>query len=214
VLRLLARGHDIKSIAGELGISVAAANERLRSARQRLGVSSSREAARTLAAKEGHPTLSVDRKKGVAIATIESQPDRPVLIWIGVIMGVAVAMTIALMALFGSHAGHANAPRVVRTSPSVGAVVPPGALKLSVTFDRPMQTGSYSFVQKDAGTYPDCANNMPKQSADGRTMTLACTVAPDHQYEVWFNSPPYMNFKDAHGTPATPFQLKFRTKSK
>jgi len=44
-LRLLLSGHDAKSIARELGLSVHTVNERLRDARRRLHVSSSREAA-------------------------------------------------------------------------------------------------------------------------------------------------------------------------
>src|SRR4051812_40510864 len=52
VLRLLARGHDAKSIACTLEISVHAVNERLRETRRKLGVSSSREAARMLLARE------------------------------------------------------------------------------------------------------------------------------------------------------------------
>jgi TonB family protein len=51
-LRLLARGHEAKSIASALGISVHTVNERLRAARRKLGVSSSREAARLLLAHE------------------------------------------------------------------------------------------------------------------------------------------------------------------
>jgi len=58
VLRLLLAGHDAKSAARSLGISVHAVNERLREARRKLGVSSSREAARILAAHK-HPNSSV-----------------------------------------------------------------------------------------------------------------------------------------------------------
>ncbi|MCW1401538.1 DUF4019 domain-containing protein [Novosphingobium sp. MW5] len=47
-LRLLLGGHDAKSSARELGLSVHTINERLRDARRKLGVSSSREAARRL----------------------------------------------------------------------------------------------------------------------------------------------------------------------
>lgn len=54
-LRLLVRGHDAKSSARELGLSVHTINERLRDARRRLGVTSSREAARQLLAEEGTP---------------------------------------------------------------------------------------------------------------------------------------------------------------
>lgn len=52
-LRLIVRGHDAKSIAGNLGLSVHTINERLRDARRKMAVSSSREAARLLLDKEG-----------------------------------------------------------------------------------------------------------------------------------------------------------------
>lgn len=41
-LRLLLVGHDAKSIANTLGLSVHTINDRLRDARRKLGVSSSR----------------------------------------------------------------------------------------------------------------------------------------------------------------------------
>lgn len=52
-LRLLLEGHDAKSSAGELDLSVHTINDRLRNARRKLGVSSSREAARILGDAEG-----------------------------------------------------------------------------------------------------------------------------------------------------------------
>lgn len=77
-----------------------------------------------------------------------------------------------------------------------------------------MLPGNYSFVQKDPATYPDCVPGAPAQSADGRTFTLECKVQPGREYEVWFNSEPYMNFKGVTGIPAVPFQLKFRTEDR
>lgn len=53
VLRLLVRGHDAKSVARALDTSVHTINERLRVARRKLAVSSSREAARVLLEAEG-----------------------------------------------------------------------------------------------------------------------------------------------------------------
>lgn len=47
-LRLIVSGHDAKSIARELNLSVHTINERLREARRKMAVSSSREAARLL----------------------------------------------------------------------------------------------------------------------------------------------------------------------
>ncbi len=52
-LRLLFVGHDAKSSAAQLGISVHTVNDRLRHARRKLRVSSSREAARMLGEAEG-----------------------------------------------------------------------------------------------------------------------------------------------------------------
>ena len=52
-LRLLLRGHDAKSSARELDLSVHTINERLRAARRKLDVTSSKEAARLLLAAEG-----------------------------------------------------------------------------------------------------------------------------------------------------------------
>jgi len=65
-LRLLLGGHDAKSSARELGLSVHTVNERLRDARRKLGVSSSREAARRLAEAEGRtPKSAGDKSFGV-----------------------------------------------------------------------------------------------------------------------------------------------------
>ncbi|PZO89435.1 MAG: LuxR family transcriptional regulator [Sphingomonas sanxanigenens] len=68
-LRLIVRGHDAKSTARSLGLSVHTINERLRDARRKMAVSSSREAARLLLAAEGGaepaaPDLLGDRGLG------------------------------------------------------------------------------------------------------------------------------------------------------
>ena len=52
-LRLMVRGHDAKSMARELSLSVHTINDRLRAARRKLGVTSSKEAARKLFAING-----------------------------------------------------------------------------------------------------------------------------------------------------------------
>jgi DNA-binding CsgD family transcriptional regulator len=65
-LRLLLEGHDAKSNASNLGISVHTVNERLRTARRKLGVSSSREAARILARPDqGNHNFLVGKQIGV-----------------------------------------------------------------------------------------------------------------------------------------------------
>jgi DNA-binding CsgD family transcriptional regulator len=66
-LRLIVRGHDAKSAARALGLSVHTINERLRDCRRKLSVSSSREAARLLLAAEGGtPELLGDMALGDA----------------------------------------------------------------------------------------------------------------------------------------------------
>ncbi len=77
-LRLIAHGHDAKSSARSLGLSVHTINERLREARRKMAVSSSREAARLLLQTEGNgalppsgaaaPQLSVPNEIGEAFA--------------------------------------------------------------------------------------------------------------------------------------------------
>jgi DNA-binding CsgD family transcriptional regulator len=69
-LRLIVRGHDAKSTARHLGLSVHTVNERLRDARRKLGVSSSREAARLLLDWEGGPPEKVG-DKGIGEAAAE-----------------------------------------------------------------------------------------------------------------------------------------------
>lgn len=129
-------------------------------------------------------------------------------------ISVATTVTILTAAHFGSvpAAKPVDAPRVVSTRPAEGMVVPAGPVILTVTFDRPMRQGSYSFVYASPDTYPECGNNVPVQSADGRSFTLACSVWSGKSYEVLFNSPDYKNFMSEDGVPATPYRLKFRTK--
>ncbi len=78
-LRLIVRGHDAKSVAVTLGLSVHTINERLRDARRKLMVSSSREAARMLLAAEGTPENLGDMRTGDdargAANDVEPAPD-------------------------------------------------------------------------------------------------------------------------------------------
>lgn len=71
LLILLGQGHTAKSIATLKGLSVAAVNERFRSARRKTGLASSREVARLLVAQENR-----DDFIGLAKPTI-SPPDLP-----------------------------------------------------------------------------------------------------------------------------------------
>ena len=78
VLRLIARGHDAKSMARHLGLSVHTINERLRFARRKMGVTSSREAARVLQGQEEtHPQSFGPKPLGVGSPATAATGNEP-----------------------------------------------------------------------------------------------------------------------------------------
>ena len=99
----------------------------------------------------------------------------------------------------------ASAPRVMRTVPADGAEIAPGSFTVEITFDRPMLPQAYSLVRTDEGLYPECPSP-PRLSADGRTYSVECVARRPGKYVMYFNRPPYMNFRDARtqvsGEPA------------
>lgn len=116
-LRLLVDGHDAKSMARHLGLSVHTVNERLRDARRKMAVSSSREAARKLRAIEQRgPEYRGDRLSGDAFAVADrDESAAPVdasrmvrrIGW--VFGGIVMSLSLALFAL-ASWSGPMDAP--------------------------------------------------------------------------------------------------------
>ena len=221
VLRLLLNGHDAKSAARQLCISVHTVNEHLREARRSLGVSSSREAARLLReAEDGTPDHVRPKALGVVersgkLSWLSVATPNGWMVYAGVALVIVLAAAVVALSFGkgGAASGPVDAPpKVVATNPSDGAAIAPGPFVLAVTFDRPMLDGDYSFVQVSPETYPNCEPR-PQLSADARTFTLPCTARAGQSYEVWFNRPPYMNFKSPSGMSAQPYQLRFRAKS-
>lgn len=213
VLRLLACGHTAKSAATALGLTEGAVNERLREARRKTGVGSSRELARHVAASQE----IWDEKIGMATAAPPAQSDGRTLIprarWPLILGGLAMTViasavgALAALALAGHSAPPAGPPRVVETYPAPGAVVPAGALTLKVVFDQPMRA-SWSFVNRDAATTPAC-DGRPVQSADRKSFTMTCRVEAGRAYWIGFNSGNHRNFATPEGVPATPAGLAF-----
>jgi DNA-binding CsgD family transcriptional regulator len=110
-LRLLLRGHDAKSSARVLGLSVHTVNERLRDARRKLGTTSSREAARRLLEAESEAPESLrdkplgDAPEPTPMAGMAASATRRT-VWFGfgprpaaILIGVT-AMSLVLAALF------------------------------------------------------------------------------------------------------------------
>lgn len=76
MLLLLGRGHTAKTIAMMKDVSVAAVNERFRSARRKTGMGSSREIARLLVAQENRDDL-IDLGATSSLASNLLRPDAP-----------------------------------------------------------------------------------------------------------------------------------------
>lgn len=128
-LRLLLGGHDAKSIARDLDLSVHTVNDRLREARRKLGVSSSREAARLLGrAEQADPNFSVAKNFGVASAAFGGQPnERPGkrenagldLTWLG--GGMLVLSLIVAAVMLVSRGGEPPLILSASTNPAPGS---------------------------------------------------------------------------------------------
>jgi DNA-binding CsgD family transcriptional regulator len=135
-LRLIVRGHDAKSIARELNLSVHTINERLRDARRKLAVSSSREAARMLLEVEGDASLPTpdyvgDKRIGedrpepmrdespTPIVGVETGIRRPRII-IGAIL---MTLALSLLALGGLTHMASTPPQTATTTATDPAVV-------------------------------------------------------------------------------------------
>ncbi|MGL3823426.1 helix-turn-helix domain-containing protein [Sphingopyxis sp. R3-92] len=116
-LRLLVQGYDAKSMARHLGRSVHTINERLRDARRKMAVSSSREAARQLREIEYPnpeflgPTPLGDAEAAIGMKELQAPAPAPRLLrrygWI--VGGVFMSFSLALLAL-SSLSGTGQAP--------------------------------------------------------------------------------------------------------
>lgn len=128
-LRLLLVGHDAKSMARHLDLSVHTINERLRDARRKLAVSTSKEAARILRQAEGAvpENLGDDQIGDAATGPVDQQAGEPRArstakprnAW--AIGGLAmIAFSVALLALLGSSETTQTPaqPREAAASPS------------------------------------------------------------------------------------------------
>ncbi|MGH6651839.1 MAG: DUF4019 domain-containing protein [Sphingopyxis sp.] len=129
-LRLLVSGYDAKSMARHLGLSVHTVNERLRDARRKMAVSSSREAARQLREIERRtPEILGDEALGdasaAAVEDVAASVEAPRMVrplgWI--VGGLLMSLTLALLA-FSSMTGSADAPAAApSTAPAESAAV-------------------------------------------------------------------------------------------
>lgn len=129
-LSLLLRGYDAKSMARHLGLSVHTINERLREARRKMAVSSSREAARRMQEIEaGAPKLLGDSILGDAPGPEDmAYPVQPAAVhhpmhakgWlIGALLMSVIFAALMLSPLTGAGDAPPAAPTTIASSPAV-----------------------------------------------------------------------------------------------
>ena len=157
-LRLIVRGHDAKSIARHLGLSIHTVNERLRDARRKLEVSSSRGAARLLLDTEGDdPQNLADKQIGEAASSKDMEQDavpgtgqgrmhRPA----GLIAGVVI-MSVFLGVLALSLLSDGTAPSAATNAPSSGETIAP----LAVSESAAVRSARDWLVLGDQGRWKD-----------------------------------------------------------
>lgn len=213
ILLLLAAGHTAKSAATALGITEGAVNERLREARRKAGVGSSRELARLASQENRDEKIGVAQAAGPGDTVLAIRARWPLLLGVSSMIVLAAAVgAVAALAVAGHPAPAAPpaaaAPRVVDVHPAMNAEAPAGKIVIKVTFDQPMRPGGYSFIARDRATYPNCART-PTQSKDGRTFALDCTVEAGKTYWIGFNNARFQNFQSVSGVPAVPALLQF-----
>jgi DNA-binding CsgD family transcriptional regulator len=126
-LRLIVCGHDAKSSARKLGLSVHTINERLRDARRKMAVSSSREAARMLLEAEGGtraPAPDLFGDKGIREDATDSRMDEGTAPTIGV----GRALRRPRIILGGSLMTLALGFLVLAALPQSASVAPPSSI--------------------------------------------------------------------------------------
>jgi RNA polymerase sigma-70 factor (ECF subfamily) len=102
------------------------------------------------------------------------------------------------------------APVIVKTVPEAGSTgVDPATTEIQVTFSKPMQDGSWSWVGKE---YLPEIVGQPRYLADSRTCVLTVKLEAGRTYAIGINSQSHGNFKDRQGRSAMPYLLAFETK--
>ncbi|TGX52466.1 DUF4019 domain-containing protein [Sphingomonas gei] len=163
-LRLLLNGHDAKSVARHLGLSVHTVNERLRESRRKLNVSSSREAARILGeAEQSIPNSLGDKEFGVAEDAIpmrmDAQPHRRqgAVYSVAWLSGGMLVMSLIVTAIALSFAFHGNG----------STVAPAPAAPVAATYLDPSQAAGASSAQAWVALLDNRQWNESWQSAAG-----------------------------------------------
>lgn len=111
----------------------------------------------------------------------------------------------------GAAARDQGPPRIVSTSPQVGATeIDPGTTEIIVTFDRDM-AGGMSWTG-GGPQFPKSPEGKKAQWRDKRTCVLPVKLEAAKYYRVGINSTSFQNFRSAAGVPAQPSAVYFATR--
>jgi hypothetical protein len=105
----------------------------------------------------------------------------------------------------------AAAPKLVSIVPANGATdVDPALTQMVITFDRPMQSGSWSIVgaKEDA---PEVAGALA-YDAEGKVLTVPVRLVPGRTYRFGLNSAAFSGFQSADGIALAPVEVRFTTR--
>jgi hypothetical protein len=133
----------------------------------------------------------------------------PVLLVATAILGLAT-QTRAQSSDASSSSIPNRAPRIVKTTPKVGAKdVDPGLKEITVTFDRDMEHG---FSWTGSGpNFPDIKQGAKPFWRDSRTCVLPVELKSGHDYRVGINSQSYHGFNGTNGLPTAISAIYFST---
>lgn len=102
-------------------------------------------------------------------------------------------------------------PRIVKSIPAANtAGADPSISEITIEFDRPMLTGSYSFVG-DQSQMPKLTGT-PWFGTDAKTITLPVKLEPGKRYVLRLNSLQHHGFAGADGFALDPVEISFGTK--
>jgi beta-lactamase regulating signal transducer with metallopeptidase domain len=105
-----------------------------------------------------------------------------------------------------------NWPTIVSTSPKIGATdVDPATTEISVTFDRDMDVGGYSWTG-GGEFYPKSPEGTTPVWKDKRTCVLPVQLKREAFYRVGINASSFQNFRSELGVPAETTAIYFATK--
>ncbi len=170
-LQLLLEGHDTKSSASQLGLSVHTINDRLRNARRKLGVSSSREAARILRDAEGaepaetpkndaHTSFGIERDGEMPDTAILTQTKRAEpfrFTWLAggmLIMSILIAAAVlAIVSTSGDDTTGAAVTSAAATTTASHAAESAESYSVAEKFIASIDAGDWAQSWNDAGEF-------------------------------------------------------------